>query len=512
MLCLLLAGLVFTAYFPVLGNGFVGYDDPDYVTANPHVSTGLNADNLRWALTAFQADNWHPLTWISHQADCSLFGLDAGLHHFTSLLLHVANTLLLFLWLSRVTGSMTRSAFVAAIFGVHPVGVESVAWVAERKAVLSALFGILTLAAYTAYARQPSAGRYASTLVLFAASLAAKQSLVALPLVMLALDFWPLQRKERPARLAREKLPLLALAAAASGAAFWAQRQGGALVNAQTLPIGMRLANAAVSYIRYLAKIVWPVNLSVFYPYAPVPNRAAAAGALVLGAVSVLAFRWRRGRPWLLTGWCWFVLTLLPVIGLVQVGVQSMADRYLYIPVIGLMIAAAWSFSGRAAAAGGAIAIALCAGMTWRQVHYWIDGETLFRHAIAVTENNYIAHDNLGVELDRQNRGEEALAEYREAVRIQPGDRHAEYNLAQALFAKGERRLREGKYGEARALFEEGLRHQPGSAAAHTYLGVLEAIGGDAAAALASFDTAIRLDPSYAPARAARAELMKQGH
>lgn len=508
MLCVLLSGLVLAAYFPVLGNGFVGYDDPDYVTANPHVSTGLNAGNLRWALTTFHADNWHPLTWISHQADCSLFGLNAGLHHLTSLLLHIANTLLLFLWLSRATGSMGRSAFVAAVFGVHPVHVESVAWVAERKDVLSTLFGILTLAAYTAYARKPSVGRYTLTAALFGASLASKQTLVALPVVMLALDFWPLRRKERPGRLFLEKLPLLALAAAASGAAFWAQRQGGAVVNAEALPIGMRLANAAVSYLLYLGKAMCPANLAVLYPYTAIPAWVAMLSALALAEISFVAFRWRRERPWLLTGWCWYVLTLLPVIGLVQVGTQAMADRYLYIPLVGLAIAAAWSFSGRTAAAVGAIAIVLCAGVTWRQVHYWKDGETLFRHAIAVTDENYIAHDNLGVELDRQGRSEEALAEYREAVRIQPGDRHAEYNFSQALFAKGERQIREGKYGGARALFEEGLRHQPGSAAAHTYLGVLQAIGGDAAAALASFDTALRLNPSYAPAKAAREELV----
>ena len=510
--CLLLAALVFAAFAPVLHNGFVGYDDPEYVTANPHVNSGLKWANARWAFTAAHANNWHPLTWLSHALDCTLFGLQPGGHHLTSLLLHIANTLLLFLWLSGATGSTGRSAFVAAVFGVHPVHVESVAWVAERKDVLSGLFAMLTLLAYTAYADRPGKARYCLTAALLAAGLAAKQTLVAMPLLLLLLDFWPLRRRETPARLVREKIPLLVLAALAAAAAVWAQRQGGALAGADALPLALRLENAVCACVAYLGKTIWPVNLAVFYPFPAVGIAfwKVAASLLGLVAASFLAWAERRRHPWLLAGWGWYLLTLLPVIGIVQVGMQSMADRYLYLPMIGLLMAAAWELGERLHAAralpvAAAITVVACGWLCWQQVHYWKDGITLFRHAVAVTRDNYVAHDNLGVELDRLGRADEALAEYRETIRIRPGDRHGEYNYAQAVFAKGERRFREGKYEEAAALFQEGLRHQPGNPAAHTYLGVVRALEGDYTAALASFDMALRLDPGYAPAKAARA-------
>jgi len=517
----LLAALVFAAFAPTLGNGFVGYDDPEYVTANPHVNTGLTLRNAAWALTVAHSSNWHPLTWISHALDCTLFGLNPAGHHGTSLVLHIASTLLLFWWLSSVTGCTMRSAFVAGIFGVHPLHVESVAWVAERKDVLSTLFWMLTLIAYTGYVRKPGWRRYCLTAALLAAGLAAKQMLVTVPVLLLVLDFWPLRRSEQPWRLVREKIPFLAVAALAAAAAFWAQRQAGALAPGDALPLGLRLSNAVLSYVRYLGKTVWPARLAVFYPF-PEGGVAAwkvASGVVLLAGISLFVWRARRGHPWLAAGWSWYVLTLLPVIGIVQVGMQSMADRYMYVPMVGLLIAVAWEaaeFAQRhraarpAVAAAAAVAIAGCAVVTWRQVHYWQDGMALFRHALAVTEDNYVAHDNLGVELDRAGRAEEARAEYREALRIRPADRHAEYNYAQATFAAGERLFREEKYQAAAALFQDGLRHQPGNAVARTYLGITQALGGEYRTAVANFDQALRDDPGYTPAKAARAEVEKR--
>jgi tetratricopeptide (TPR) repeat protein len=504
-ICIGLAALVFTAFIPVLRNGFVGYDDPDYVTANPHVNTGVTARNVLWAATAAHANNWHPLTWISHQLDSSVFGQNARGHHLSSLILHIANTLLLFLWLGGATGDLWASAFVAAIFGVHPAHVESVAWVSERKDVLSAFFGILAIIAYTRR-------RVWWAVAWFAASLAAKQMLVTFPLLLLVLDRWPLCRKEPLTQLVREKVPFFVLAGLASAAALWAQRAGGALAASEQLPAGIRLANAACSYLRYLGETLWPAKLAAFYPY-PSGGIAAwmvAASVAALAAFSAAAFNMRKRSPWVWTGWAWYLITLLPAIGIVQVGMQSMADRYLYVPMVGSTIAIAWTARRRRAAVfAGVAAVLVCAVLAARQVQYWNNGETLWRHTIAVTDGNYVAHDNLGVELDRAGRPDEALAEYRTAVAIRPGDRNGEYNYGQALFAKGERLFRAGKYHEAAALFEEGLRRQPASAAAETYLGVARAMEGDLRSAMACFDAALRIDPSYEPAKAARAEMAR---
>jgi hypothetical protein len=510
IICFSLAVLVLAAFAPVFDNGFVGYDDPDYVTANPHVNTGLTLANVRWALTAAYANNWHPLTWISHALDWSLYGANPRGHHLTSLVLHLANTLLLFLWLSGATGHLGRSAFVAAIFGVHPAHVESVAWIAERKDVLSAFFGISSLIAYTWYARKPSFRRYIIVAVLFACCLAAKQTLMVFPLLLLALDIWPLERTDPASRLIAEKVPLLGMSALPACAAIWAQRAGGALVKADTLPLGLRVENAALSFVRFLEKIVWPSRLAVFYPYPAggIAQSIVLSSALTLLAITVAVVSLRRGRPWLALGWTWYLVLLLPVIGIVQVGMQAMADRYLYLSMVGVLIAVSWELARVSAVrALAVVAVGVCAIATWQQVRVWHDSITLFRHAAAVTEGNYVAHDNLGVELDRLGRHDEALAEYREAIRIRPGDRHGEFNYAQAVFAKGEIALRSGRSAEAAALFTEGLQHQPGNVAATTFLGIAQAIQGDYRRALDCFDRALRLDPHYTPAIQARAEL-----
>jgi len=511
VVCILLAAILLLTYSPVLRNGFVDYDDADYVTQNPHVNTGISWANSVWAFRTAYASNWHPLTWISHQIDCAIFGLTPAGPHVTNLLVHVTNMFLLFFWLTNVTRSRGSSAFVALAFGLHPVNVESVAWIAERKDVLSTLLWLLVLYSYTAYTRGPNLGRYLLTLVCLVAGLLSKPMLVSVPLLLLLLDWWPLARKERLSRLLLEKLPLLAIAAASCWVTLWAQQRGGSVTAFDGLPLELRLANAAISYVRYLGKVAWPSKLAVFYPY-PTAGIAPLAVAASLGALALvtLAFvRWRSTRPWLLAGWIWYLLTLAPVIGIVQVGMQSMADRYLYVPLIGLLIAAAWQANewagpsrGRMklAAAVAALLLAAWGVLTWRQAHYWKDGATLFRHAISVTDGNFVAHDNLGVELDRAGQHEEALAEYRETLRIKPGDRNGETNFAQASFAKGARLFDSGNPAAAMDAFRQGLRYRPGDALAHSYMGLILLQQAQPAAAIAEFQAALRLDRSLARA------------
>jgi protein O-mannosyl-transferase len=511
-ICVFLAVVVFLTLSPTLHNGFISYDDPAYVTQNPHVNTGITWPNIVWAFGGAHASNWHPLTWVSLQLDGAFYRLTPAGYHLTSLSLHVANVLLLFLWLSGVTGLRGRSAFVALAFGLHPVHVESVAWVAERKDVLSTLFWMLTLLAYTAYVRRPGALRYLAVAALFTAGLLSKPMLVTLPFLLLLLDWWPLRRKENWPRLVLEKLPLVALAALSAAVTIWAQGQGGSLIALDRLPLGLRLANAAISYIRYLGETFWPVDLAVFYPFPAggIPAWKVDGSVATLALATWLAYRARHRRPWLMTGWCWYVLTLLPVIGIVQVGMQAMADRYLYVPMIGLLIAILWQagevFQGsqqrtRIVVMIGAMAacgfvLGICAVLSWRQAQVWQDGVTLFTHAIQVTEGNFVAHDNLGVELDRLGRSEDALAEYRETLGIRPEDRHGEENFAQASFAKGERLLGQGDLNGALAAFRDGLRYRPRNALALMSLGVALARSGQPVEAGKAFEDSLRADPS----------------
>jgi protein O-mannosyl-transferase len=492
IVCLILAAVVCQVFYPVVRNGFAGYDDEEYVTANPRVNTGLTRENAAWALKAAHSNNWHPLTWMSHQLDTSLFGLSPAGHHAVNLGFHVVNTVLVFLWLAGMTAATGRSAFVALIFGLHPLHVESVAWIAERKDVLSGFFALLALLAYTAYTRKPGTLRYLAVAALFALGLMSKPMLVTLPVLLLVLDWWPLGRDPRIV----EKLPLFALSALSAAATLWAQAAaiGG-------LPPGMRLANATLSYIRYLGKTVWPVDLAAFYPF-PLNGIApwkVAASAAALAGVTAAVFLLRRRHPWLAAGWCWYLVTLLPVIGIVQVGMQSMADRYMYVPMLGLLIAAAWEaerLDRRVAAAAAALAAIGCGVASWRQIPVWKDGLTLFTHAIAVTRDNFVAHDNLGVELDRRGRAEEALVHYRETVRIKPGDRIGENNLAHAAFAKGERLFNENKPDEAIASFQEGMRYRTPNAAVHAYIGQILVGRRQFANAMERFRAALEADPA----------------
>ncbi len=520
---LLLAGATLAAFSPVLSAGFVIYDDERYVVRNPNVHGGLTWESLRWALTSGYASNWHPLTWLSHQLDWRLYGAAAWGHHLTSLLLHVANVLLLFVLLDRATGETGRSAFAAGLFALHPLHVESVAWVAERKDVLSTLLWLLATAAYVRWTRKGGSARYLLVGALFAAGLAAKPMLVTFPLALLVLDYWPLARWRPEAgwrcagKLVAEKAPLLALSAASAAVTLGVQAAGTAVGSTQEFPLAIRLGNALVAYAAYLGKTVRPVGLAVFYPHpgATLPFLEPVAAAVLLVAVTLLAVRLRRSSPYLLAGWLWYLLTLVPVIGLVQVGEQAMADRYTYVPLAGIFVAAAWGIpdlaraglvrrGGRQGAddaplrwalpAAGAAALLALALLTRAQAATWKSSVTLFEHAVAVTEGNYLAHLDLGTALSREGRRSEALAHYEAAARIRPDDAQLQYNLGVTLAASGRDR-------EAQERYERALALRPEYPEAHNNLGILLARQGRIEDAVRHCTEAVRLRPDFAEAR-----------
>lgn len=506
---------VFAVFLPTLRHGFTTYDDPAYVSEEPHVNSGLSWANFRWAWTSLEHSNWHPLTWLSHQLDCTLFGLAPWGHHLTNILLHAGSVLLLFLVLRRATGFLWRSLLVAALFGLHPLRVESVAWIAERKDVLSTFLGLLALRPYVAYAQRVRDGRprawlpYALSLLAFAASLTAKPMLVTLPCVLLLLDLWPLGRWSDPTagtrlRLVVEKLPFAALSAASCVLTMKAQSAGGAMQAVENFPLTVRAANAVVAYAQYVGKFLWPADLAVLYPnFGEMPPLAHVMVALaVLLLLTAAAEACRRSRPWALVGWLWFLGTLVPVIGLVQVGGQTMADRYSYVPSIGLALVLVWAVADATAAlrrrtpllASTAIAaVAACAGLTLHQLTFWKDSETLFRHTIAVTEDNWMAHFNLFLHYQRTPATQsQAKAEYEATVAIVSKFAELQNQRGLALLD------RPGRLPEAIAYFQKALRVKKDNAAAHLNLGrALLRLGGHRAEALAEFKAALHFKPDY---------------
>jgi Tfp pilus assembly protein PilF len=512
-------------YVPATGHSFVSYDDKEYVLDNTHVTSGLSLENARWAFRSGYAANWHPVTWLSHMLDCQLFGLNPWGHHLTNVLLHALNAGLVFALLQQMTGAVWRSLFVAALFAVHPLRVESVAWVAERKDVLSGFFGLLSLIAYAGYAQSTgirsqesqSRGRrvfsapgrpaldYGLAVFLFALGLMSKPMLVTWPFVMLLLDYWPLQRFKGKSTwpLVAEKIPFFALAALACVTTFWVQQHEGAVNTVQNLPLGTRSGNALVSYCRYLEKLFWPADLAVFYPH---PGHWSLAKVLLAGgvmlAVSVVVFEERRRFPFLLVGWLWFIGTLVPVIGLVQVGDQAMADRYTYLPSLGLLILAIWGayeltrgwhYPVFALAGAGSAALVLCIVFTRQQLGHWEGTEALFRHALQVTENNYVAHVGLGIELVRKDHIDEAISQYQEGLRLKPDYALAHNNLGYAL-------LRKGQIEEAISHYHEALFLKPDYTLAHHNLGNALLMKGQIDEAISQYQAAILLKPDYADA------------
>jgi Flp pilus assembly protein TadD len=498
-----------------LSRTFVNFDDNDYVYENQVVLRGLTSAGARWALTTFHASNWHPLTWLSHQLDVELFGTRAWGHHLTSVVLHGVNAALLFAALARLTGAVWRSAIVAALFGVHPLHVESVAWVAERKDVLSGLCFMLVLLAYERFVRRRGPWRYLLVAGLFAVGLTAKPMLVTLPPVLLLLDFWPLGRiagsRSRGGGLSAwrsvflEKVPLLALSGASVVVTLLAQRTGGAVKDAAFLTLTTRLANAAVAYTGYLGKAVWPASLSFYYPYplAGHPPWKVGLALLLLAAATGAALGAMRRRPAPAVGLFWFLGMLVPVIGLIQVGGQAMADRYTYLPLVGLFVAGTWASADlvargrfRVAALGGiaALAVGLLTATAAVQVGAWRDAATLYARALAATSENWVVHTNLGVVLAGAGRHEEAIGHYREALRIQPGFAVAHNDLGVSLAALG-------RHAEAIGHYREALRIRADFAEAWDNLGSSQSAFGSTGDAIAAYREALRIRPDFAKAR-----------
>ncbi|MDB6112287.1 MAG: repeat-containing protein, partial [Pedosphaera sp.] len=498
---------VLLAFGPVIHYEFTTYDDPTYVTANPPVQGGVTCQALAWAFTTGHGSNWHPLTWISHMLDCQVFGLNPGGHHLSSLLLHLLNTVLLFTLLQRLTGATWRSALVAALFAWHPLHVESVAWVAERKDVLSATFWLLTLLAYVQYVEGPQPKRYLLTLVLFALGLLSKPMVVTLPFVLLLLDYWPLGRSgargaDKPAvpwsRLAWEKVPFFILAAVSSVVTLGVQKAGGAVATLDDLPFRERSANALLAYGFYLRKVFWPTDLAVFYPLPTALSswQVIAAGLLLL-AVTIAVVICRQSRPYLVVGWFWFLGTLVPVIGLVQVGLQAAADRYTYLPLIGIFILLVWGVADLASRwpqrrliLGGLTTVILgtCLVLTWLQVRTWKNGITLFTHALAVTSNRFVGHNNLARALGNLGRYDEAAVHLKAALEIQPGAPLPLYHLG--LIA-----AREGKLREAMDRYQAALVSQPDYAPAQFELANILASQGNLKEAALHYQACLRTEP-----------------
>ncbi len=501
----LIIALTGAAFLGVAGNGFVNFDDPNYILENPIVREGLQPAAVARAFTTFHASNWHPLTWLSHMLDVELFGVRPGPHHLMSLLYHTAAAVTLYFFLRGCTGAPWLSLFTVLCFAVHPLRVESVAWASERKDVLSALLWMLTLAAYLRYVRKPGAARYLTLAVAFSLGLMAKPMLVSLPAVLLLLDFWPFARFRAlsPGRLVIEKFPLFALALGAG--LLTLRAQASAVLPEAAIPFSQRFANAALSTGTYVTKTIWPSALAVFYPRpAAGPGLGRAIVAVVaIALATALAIRFARRKPFLLAGLGWYFVTLLPVLGLIQVGEQMMADRYTYLPSVGLGIAAVWLLNDlthgnrfRVAAlvlAGGLVLIAWGA-TTVRTVRIWHDSLTLFGHALRVTRDNWAAHCYLGGELARQGRVLESIPEFEQSTRIRSNFPQAWYNLALARDLTGD------TIG-AGAAYLETLRLDPGNAEAHNNLGVIMAGAGDTAAATGHFREALRTKPDFPAAR-----------
>jgi tetratricopeptide (TPR) repeat protein len=521
-LALLVANLI--VYAPVRQFAFVNSDDPVYVTANAQVLGGLSWANVGWAFTEAKVPYWHPLTFLSHMLDVELYGTNAGGHHTTSVLLHIACAVMLFGLLLQMTGALWRSAAVAALFSLHPLRVESVAWIAERKDVLSTFFWIATTWAYVHYVRRPGVKRYAAVVLLFALGLMAKPMIITLPFALLLLDYWPLNRVRMsassskrgsmpPVALVKEKAPLFVLALLASLVTFAAQREVGAVNTLEAIPFSLRIANALHSYIAYLGDLIWPARLAALYPYpSAISITTLLAAILVLAAATALAFAWRRRFPYLIVGWLWYLGTLLPVIGLIQVGPQARADRFTYVPHVGLLILLVWGMyellrrvpSPRVVLAPvAAVVVAACTLLSMRQVGIWRDSETLWEHTLRVTRDNGVAHYNLGVHLASNGRNDEAIQQLTEAVRLEADFAFAHNRLALALD-------RRGHSPEVTQHLAEVVRLMPTSAEAYSNLGVSLAQDGRNADAIEAFSQAVLLNPADATARG-RLEYLRKG-
>ena len=530
-IALTLAALTLAAYGRTPTLGFISVDDPGYVIENPQVQAGLTAEGVRWAFTTTAQSNWHPLTWLSLMADTALWGNAARGYHLTNLALHVLATLLLFAALDRATHERFPSAAVAALFALHPLHVESVAWVSERKDVLSTVFWMLTVLLYVRYAEKRTLARYALVFASLALGLLAKPMLVTLPLVLLLLDVWPLGR-----RALLEKVPLLAMSALSSWATLVAQR--GAIRTMETFPLGDRIAGALVAAATYLLQMLWPARLAAYYPHVPLPAWQPVLAGIALAAITAAAVVYGRKRGWLLLGWGWYLVTLVPVIGLVQVGSQARADRYTYVPLVGVFVIACWGarelLPKRAFVPVSASVLALLGALTFVQSGYWRSSIDLFQHAAEVTEGNAVAHATLASALAKAGRGDEAREHLKQALMVD--HQYAELHFMRTRMAIGQGQLKEAafmvgleldtrpkdvrtlvnaglldmkkdRYDDAIARFDQALAVDPNSIDAHLNLGSIRAAQGRLDEAIAHFEAVVRLDPKDPDASRVLAEL-----
>ncbi len=512
LICLLLVFATLAVYLQVIRFDFVNYDDPDYVLDNSNIQHGLSKATLSWAFTTTHAGNWHPLTWLSHAVDWTLYGAKPGGHHLTSVLIHLFSTLVLFFSLRSMTGTVWRSGTVAALFALHPMHVESVAWVSERKDVLSACFGMSSIWFYVQYAKLKSShpfflsGKviliYVLALICLSLGLLAKQMLVTLPFVLLLLDVWPLKRldKEKVSGLFFEKLPFLVVVGIFIPVALWAQSAGRSVVSVSDIPLDQRLENVVISYFRYVVKMIWPTGLVPFYPYPriwPVGMFFSAAIFLV-GGFGLSIWQLKR-RPFLFVGWCWFVGTLVPVIGLVQIGSQSMADRYSYIPFIGLFIATVWALSGFVKKNGLPLwcvaivtiaALTIFSTLTYRQVGFWKNSETLFRHTLNLMQENRVAHVNLGNALLDKGETNAAIEQFQAALKVMPNDPMAHGNLANISLSRGDWNSAEDHYNAA-------LAAAPNNKALHNAVGLALMRQNKVDAAIEHYEMALQISPEF---------------
>ena len=581
IICLFLIAVILAVYWQVTDYDFVNYDDINYVTENPPVRSGLSLKGIAWAFSTTHASNWHPLTWISHMLDVQLFGLNAGWHHLVNVFFHIINTILLFLIFNRMTRALWPSAFVAALFALHPLHVESVAWVAERKDVLSTFFWMLTMGAYVFYVEKPDTKKYLLTLLFFALGLMAKPMLVTLPFVLLLLDYWPLERiqpevpgtnnqpeklhhrdtkkQKRKSRksapdiektqetphsgyswpqfllLVREKIPFFALSFLSSIITVYAQRD--AVESIEVIPVGARIANALVSYTNYIGKMIWPRDLAILYPHpGMVPAWQAAGAALILALTTFFVIRLMRRFRYLAMGWFWYLGTLVPVIGLIQVGLQAMADRYTYVPLIGLFIMIAWGIDELSSqwhhkrTILAVVSVMTLSGLmisTWNQLPCWRNSVSLFQHALKTTQNNSTAHLNLGMALVDQGKMDEAVSHFMEVLKINPREEKAYINLGYSFYKAGKydeaiawsrealrinsksakaygnignSLVKEGKMAEAVSIFKEEIRVNPNDAHGHYNLGNAQMSLRQTDEAISQFREAIRINPDYVDA------------
>jgi protein O-mannosyl-transferase len=514
-ICILLTLVTSVVYLQVASFNFINLDDLTYVVKNAVVNRGITVDGILWAFSSFHASNWHPLTWISHMLDVQFFGMNPGIHHLTNVILHILNALLLFLVLDRMTGAMWRSAAVAALFALHPLHVESVVWISERKDVLSTFFWMLTMASYFRYVQKRTVGRYLVVVLGLVLGLLSKPMLVTLPFALLLLDFWPLHRwdpfqtrgvctdnvrecvnpgfrKKGMLILIAEKIPLIVCAMLSSIVTFHAQQSGGAVQSFDSLSIGPRLENAVTSYAAYLGKMVWPHDLAVYYPYTD-SFTTFALSVLLLLLITVAVLLAAKSLPYLVTGWFWYMGTLIPVIGIVQVGSQSMADRYTYVPLIGIFIMMVWGLAdlfarqryGRTVFWATFLVFPLLMWVSWVQVGLWKDSEILYRHALDVTRGNYAIHYNLGTTLLDRGDIDGALREYQETLSIKPDFIEAHNNLGTILLLKGYQ-------NEAIKHLSESLRLYPHQSEVYNNLGAAYLHKGDILKAIGCFEEAVR--------------------